>query len=213
MKKKRPFIWVAAALLVAVAVGWLSAQSDDRPPIIVTNGSFYLTNGDPSSSIQPTPWTDDVILGEWKPVDANYKGIRGFEVSFENSYASAVCPDASSVPPAKPVKPLSGEVVKIEYTSADGKTIVRTKLHRRREFLLGLFGKNEPKVNKPESGKDFTAVTSTRLEFEDPPVGTSQGYISKVSVGGTDCAFGAPPSPPSTARTDFRVRIQPKADQ
>ena len=213
-KKTKSFIWVSAALLVAVAVGWLSAQSDDRPPIIVTNGSFYVTNGDPTSTITPTPWTDDILLGEWKPVDAGYKGIRGFEVSFEYSYAPTVCADASSIPPAKPTTPLSGDEVRIDYMSADGKTTISTKLHRRREFLFGLFGKNEPKVNRPTGSKNnFTVVNSTRLEFEDPPVGTTYGYIAKVSVGKTDCVFGAPPPPPSTARTDFRVRIQPKIDQ
>ena len=77
-KKTKSLICVCAALLVAVAVGWLLAQDDDRPPIIVTNGSMYFTNGDASSSITPTQWTKDITLAEWKPVDNNYHGIRGF---------------------------------------------------------------------------------------------------------------------------------------
>jgi hypothetical protein len=192
--------------LFAVVGVWLWAQMDDRPPIIVTNGSFIFTNGDPSSTIQPTQWVSDVTLNEWKPMDANYHGIKGFEVSFENSYAPAVCPDASSMPP---VKALAGEEVRIEYTTAGGRTI-KTKVHRRRADLWGLFGKFEPKVNKPENA-DFSVVGSTRLVFNDPPVGTTQGYVSKVSVGQTDCVFTAPPS--DAARTAFRVRIQPKIDQ
>ena len=211
-KKTKSLICVCAALLVAVAVGWLLAQDDDRPPIIVTNGSMYFTNGDASSSITPTQWTKDITLAEWKPVDNNYHGIRGFTVSFENSYASAVCPDASSIPPAKPTTPLAGEEVRIEYTTAGGKT-VSTKVHRRRADLWGLFGKNEPKVNSPTGAgnQDFHVVGSYQLVFDDPPVGTTNGYVSKVSVGKTDCVFPAPPS--DAARLAFRVRIQPKIDQ
>jgi hypothetical protein len=204
--------WILAALLLAVAVAWVSADNDDRPPIIVTNGSMYFTNGDPSSPIQPTMWVQDVTLGEWKPVDAGYHGIRGFEVSFENSYASTVCPDASSIPPAKPTTPLASDEVRIEYTTGGGKTI-STKVHRRRADLWGLLGKNEPKVNKPNGAgnQDFTVVGSTQLEFDDPPVGTTHGYVSKVSVGKTDCAFPAPSS--DAERLAFRVRIQPKIDE
>ena len=211
-KKTKSLICVCAALLVAVAVGWLLAQDDDRPPIIVTNGSMYFTNGDPSSLIQPTQWTEDITLGEWKPMDNNYHGIRGFEVSFENPYTAGVCVAASSIPPAKPTTVLAGEEVRIEYTTAGGKT-VSTKVHRRRADLWGLFGKNEPKVNKPTGAgnQDFHVVGSYHLVFDDPPVGTTNGYISKVGVGQTECAFGPPPS--DAARLAFRVRIQPKIDQ
>jgi len=213
-KQMSSLLWVIGALLLAAGI-WLAAQdSDDRPPIIVTNGSMYFTNGDSSSQIQPTGWIQDVTLSEWKPMDNNYHGIRGFEVSFENSYAFGVCTDASSVPPAKPTAPLVGEEVRIEYTTAGGKTI-STKVHRRRADLWGLFGKNEPKVNKPSGAgnQDFTIVGSTQLDFNDPPVGQppTNGYISKVSVGKTDCPFGQPPS--DTDRLKFRVRIQPKIDQ
>ena len=213
-KQVRSLLWVVAALLLAVVVTWLSAADDDRPPIIVTNGSMYFTNGDLSSPIQPTGWVRDVTLNEWKPTDNNYNGIRGFAVSFENSYASGVCTDASSVPPATPTAPLVGEDVRIEYTTAGGKTI-STMVHRRRAILWGLFGKNEPKVNKPSGAgnQDFNVVSSTQIDFNDPPVGQppTNGYISKVSVGTTDCPFGPPAS--DTERLRFRVRIQPKIDE
>jgi hypothetical protein len=215
-KKTISLIGVCAALLVAVAVAWLLAQDDDRPPIIVTNGSMYFTNGDASSSITPTQWTDDILLSEWKPADNNYRGITGFAVSFENSYAPTVC--ASVIPIA--------DDVKIVYTLAGGGTTTY-EVKRRKNHLLGAAGKYEPKVTDP--GKKLQLTSPTRLEFTDPPTGsagrsvtpvaggvtgqavgaTSQGYISKVSVGQTDCGFGPPPT--DTARTAFRVRIQPKA--
>jgi hypothetical protein len=206
-KRMRSLIWVNAALLVVVAVGWLLAQDDDRPPIIVTNGSMYFTNGDPSSKVTPTQWTDDIILNEWKPADNNYKGIMGFAVSFENSYAPTVCAEASTMPPTVT---LIADDVKIVYTLAGGGTTTY-EVKRRRNHLLGTFGKFEPKVTDP--GKKLQLPSSTQLVFNDPPVGQppTNGYISTVSVGKTDCAFGPPPS--DKARTDFRVRIQPKAEQ
>ena len=209
MKRKRSLMWVASALLVTVVVGWLSAQSDDRPPIIVSDGSVYFTNGDASSPIMPTQWTDDIVLSEWKPADNNYKGISGFAVSFENSYAAsppAVCADASAIPPAPVKTALLGDEVKIEYTQGGGKGKINFVVRRRRNHLLGLFGKNEPKVANPSgTGQKLTLPSSTQLRFDD-----QDGYISMVTVGSANCQFQAPDS---TQRQTFRVRIQPKAEQ
>lgn len=202
-KRMRSLTCVLASLLLVAAIAWLSADSDDRPPIIVTNGSMYFTNGDASSQIQPTMWTDDIVLSEWKPMDHNYKGIQGFAVSFEKSYAPSVCAAASASPPTAP---LTGDEVKIEYTLGGSGGTITSTVRRRRSHWLGVFGKFEPKVVNPHD-HDLKAVSSTQLEFEDP----SGGYISKVSVSGTDCAFPAPQN--SADRLAFRVRIQPKIDQ
>ena len=107
---------------------------------------------------------------------------------------------------------LEGHLMRWAPEAAGGKT-VSTKVHRRRADLWGLFGKNEPKVNSPTGAgnQDFHVVGSYQLVFDDPPVGTTNGYVSKVSVGKTDCVFPAPPS--DAARLAFRVRIQPKIDQ
>jgi hypothetical protein len=198
----RSLIWVAGALLLAVAIAWLSADSDDRPPIIVTNGSMYFTNGDASSPIVPTQWTNDIVLSEWKPADNNYKGITGFAVSFEKSYAPGVCPQASSTPPTAP---LVGDEVRIEYTLGGSGGTITSSLRRRRNHWLGVLGKFEPKVVEPHD-HGLKAVSPTQIEFEDQ----SLGYISKVSVGGTNCEFPAPQN--SADRLAFRVRIQPKAE-
>ncbi|HEX4567577.1 MAG TPA: hypothetical protein VH138_13155 [Vicinamibacterales bacterium] len=202
-KHTRTLTGVVAGLLLVAAIVWLAADSDDRPPIIVTNGSMYFTNGDASSPIQPTQWTDDIVLSEWKPADNSYKGIKGFAVSFENSYATSVCPGATGTPPTTP---LTGDEVRIEYTLGGSGGTITSTVRRRRSHLLGVFGKFEPKVVEPHDHK-LKAVSPTQIDFED----LSGGYISKVSVAGTDCVFPAPPDQGS--RTAFRVRMQPKADQ
>jgi len=207
-KHTRLLLWTIGTLLLAAAIAWLSADDDDRPPIIVTNGSVNFDNGDVSVPIQPTMWIKDVILSEWKPQDADYHGISGFSVTFQDSYA-AVCSDASWKSPGKPADaktPLTGEEVLVEYTAADNSK-VKIRLHRRRSTLLGLLGKLEPKIVEPQSHA-LTPTAPNRLRYEDTP-GT--GYISQVSVHGTDCAFGAPPTP--GARAAFRVWIQPKKEQ
>jgi len=201
-------IVVVASLFLTGSKGSADSGDDDRPPIIIANGSLYFNNGDPSSPITPTQWTSDVLLNEWKPADNNYKGISGFAVTFENSYAESVCAAESTKPPAKPAAQLVGDEVRIEYTlgGSDGKKIV-THVRRRRSHVLGGIGKYEPKVVEPQGGS-LKAETPTRLVFEDP----TGGYISKVTVGQTDCVFPAPPATPPTARTDFRVRVQPKKE-
>jgi hypothetical protein len=209
-KRMRSLIWVCVALLVVVAVGWLLAQDDDRPPIIVTNGSMYFTNGDARIPKPPTKWAKDAFLSEWKPQDNNYKGIRGFTVSFENSYAPSVCPDASWValplPPQVPKTPLTGEEVHVVYTAPDG-TRTTIVIHRRKSVFGGLFGKFEPKVVQPDKFRMDANAAPTRLEHDDTP---GAGYISEVSVTGTTCQF---PPPSAADRLTFRVWIQPNAEQ
>jgi hypothetical protein len=209
-RKTRSLIWVCVALMVVVAVGWLLAQDDDRPPIIVSNGSMYFTNGDARIQKPPTKWAKDAFEPEWKPQDNNYKGIRGFTVSFENSYAPGVCSDASWVepplPPQAPKTPLTGEEVHVEYTAPNG-TRTTIMIHRRKSIFGGAFGKFEPKIVQPDKFQMDANGAPTRLEHDDT---AGAGYISQVSVGGTTCPF-PPPSP--AQRATFRVWIQPNAER
>ena len=187
-------------LAVALAAAWLSARGtddDDRSRIIVRGGSLLFDNG--TAAMPGSAWTKDSVLDEWKPADSNYKGIRGFEVTFEHVYAPSACQSAT----------VTGEDVEIEYTNGGvtGK-VVKFRFKKRRSHLLGLFGKNEPKLE--QNGNALTvndASTVPELVYADP----TGGYISKVTVKGS-AACAIPPPPDNAARLAFQVYIQPKAD-
>jgi len=184
--------------LLALAAAWLAASSasdDDRGPIIVRAGSLIFENG--PGPTPAMPWIQDDVLDEWKPLDNSYQGIKGFEVTFEHLYAPSTCAGTA----------LAGDQVDIEYTTGAGK-VVPTRVRKRRAHGLGLYGKQEPKID-PRGNALRVAVSSTpQLVLDD----ATRGYISKVTVGKVSCDFPAPPPAPDPAREKFLVRIQPKAD-
>lgn len=183
-----------AAVLAALGAGFLLAQGDDRPPIIVHSGSLIFDGGEGSNS---KTWSKDTFLGEWKPRHDEAKGVRALEVTFA----------AVSSPSACAASTMSGKEVLIEYRSSPaGPPSAVMRVHLRKKHLIG---KREPKIDT--SGKamtllEHTSITPTppMLVYED----RSQGWISKVTVDGTPCEFVQPPNEP--ARLAFRVRIQPK---
>ena len=187
----------AIVLAVALAATYLSARvdDDDRSRIIVRGGSLIFDNG--TAAMPGSAWSKDLLLDEWKPVDSNYKGISGFAVSFEGVYAPSACQSST----------MTGDDVEIEFTKTDGR-IAKMKFRKRRSHLIGLFGKNEPKLQ--EQGNTLTvnaASTVPELVFADPA-----GHISKVTVkGNAECPIPPPPNEP--ARLAFHVYIQPKAEQ
>jgi hypothetical protein len=198
-RSNRFFVYLLAAALCAAGGAWLTAgtmDDDDRPPIIVRSGSLLFENG--TAAVPGSAWSMDTILDEWKPAGSGFKSIRSFAVTFENVYGQSSCQSAT----------LTGDAVDIEYTSG-GVTgaVVKMRIHKRRSHLLGLFGRNEPKVD-PE-GHTLTAnVASTvpQLIYTDP----TGGYISKITVAGNaECVI--PPPSTDAARLAFQVLIQPKA--
>jgi hypothetical protein len=197
-----------AALIAALAAGLLIAQGsedDDRPPIIVHNGSLIFDGGEGTNV---RPWSKDAFLGEWKPDHDEAKGVRTLEVKFEAVPAPA---------PACAAATLSGREVLIEYrVNPNGNPLTEMRVHLRRKHLLG---KKEPKVDS--NGAPLNPVQATigsppvsipTLVYPDSPSASggsaAPGWISKVTVDGTACAFAQPPN--EAARLAFKVRIQPK---
>jgi hypothetical protein len=187
----------SAALLIAKAV-----EDDDRPPIIVHNGSLIFDGGQTPPATGPGPvlthsWSKDLFLDEWKP-SQHAKSVRGLAVTF-----TAV----PSPAPSCAASTMKGEEVLIEYrVSSNGDPSAVMRVHLRRKYLIG---KREPKIDpngKELTLREHTSITPTppRLVYEDG----ARGWISKVTVDGTPCAF--PPPADEDARLAFRVRIQPK---
>jgi hypothetical protein len=200
MQQHRYRVAVAVALAgLAVAAIWARAMStgDDRSEIIVRSGSLIFENG--TAADPGTPWAPrDTFLHEFKPEEPatgdKFKGVKNFEVTFVNPYGplSAACAGT-----------LTGKLVQVEYTKADG-TTVQMKV-RLRNFA-GV-GKSEPKVD-PQGNDGLQAIPNT-----SPPqlaLADNGGYISRISVDRIDCSFS--PAPDLTRQQAFFVKIQPKAE-
>jgi hypothetical protein len=190
-------VLASAALLAALGAGFLIAQGmddDDRPPIIVHNGSLIFDGGEGTNF---KTWSKDAILGEWKPRHDEAKSARSLRVTFTGV----------SSPPACATSAMSGEEVLIEYrVSPTGNPSAVMRVHLRRKHLIF---KKEPKVDP--NGKEMTLLEHTSLTPVPPMLvyeDHAKGWISKVTVGSTPCEFAQPAD--ETARLAFRVRIQPK---
>lgn len=199
-------ILAGAVVLAALGAGLLVAQGsddEDRPPIIVHNGSLIFDGGEGSNA---KTWVKDMFLGEWKPDQNEAKGVRALAVTFAGVSSPSACATST----------MSGEEVLIEYRgspTANTATVMRVHLRRRH-----LIGKKEPKVDP--NGKEMKLLEHTTitpsppmLVYEDnagmgPGPSAGGGWISKVTVGTNSCAFTQPPD--ENARKAFRVRIQPK---
>jgi hypothetical protein len=193
-------VLAGVALIAALGAGFLIAQGsgeDDRPPIIVHNGSLIFDGGEGANS---KTWSKDTFLGEWKPRHDEAKGVKSLEVKFVAPYPPA---------PSCAGSTLSGEEVLIEYrVDAAGNPAAVMRVHLRKKHL---FFKREPKLDT--GGKKMTLLEHTSLQPTPPMLvyeDGAQGWISKVTVDGTSCEFAKPAD--ETARKAFRVRIQPKKD-
>lgn len=186
-----------AALAAVLGAGILIAAGDDdeRPPIIVRNGSLIFDGGEVPNT---HTWSKDAFLDEWKPAQ-HAKGVRSLDVTFT----------AVTSPPACAGTTMSGKEVLIEYrVDPAGAPSAVMRVHLRRKHLIF---KREPKIDS--NGKDLvlrehTSITPTppMLVYEDG----AKGWISKVTVDRAPCEFAPPPD--EAARLAFRVRIQPRRD-
>lgn len=171
--------------------------SDDRPPIIVRDGSLIIDGGDPAD---PSPivdhwanWKQDLLSDEWKPDLPSGKHVNSFTVTVT---------DPSSVKACAPMT--GGHTVVIEFR--DGNKVVNTVLFHIHENSHS--HRLEPKVKSDQPLETSALVTGP------PPVPATlmfgqkdTGWISAVKVDTTTCNL----TPPATteARKAVRVRIDP----
>ena len=212
-----PTLLVAAVL--ALTAAWLqargSANDEDRSQIIVRAGSIIIENGKGKGTIPPTRWSQDAVLGEWKPEDNGFRGVKTFEVTFDNAYAA--CGGVGSVSPAPKLPSMTGENVAIDfsYPAKDKKgndvTAVATiRVQRRRAHWAGLFGKQEPKLVPGAVAFKDTSVSPPPAPQQLTSQGVSGGWVSRIAVPGATCVLPRPDS--EQMRTNFNVLIQPKAE-
>ena len=187
---------VATAAILAVAAGLYftltsDGGDDDRPPIVVYNGSLILQGGDESDTpVVKSHWRDwrqDLTSSHWKPDFSTGANVDHYHVTV--TPANRTCQE------------MDGGAVAIEYTRTDGGTpspvTVTLDIHPKHGF-----GKKEPKFDPGGLQMTPTSVISgpsgvptfpAKLTFE------ATGYISKLTVmsisPSNSCTFGAKDTP------------------
>jgi len=169
-------------------------QDDDRPPIIVTNGSINFDDGDPNDSKKWKDWTKANGNGNSKQWTQNYS--NGSDVaSFTVTIAGSSDKNCNTQTP-------SVAAVAIEYTPTDGSA--KSLVVVQPVLWSGAGGKREPWVSAP---LDMTPATATsgkppRITYGDP----SKGSISYVTL----TSSSAPRSCPFSQTGQPVITIQPK---
>ena len=133
-------IAAVAIAAVAIAIDYYVLQGqddDDRPPVIVRNGSAIFQGGDPAVPSKWKDWSKDILGNQWKPDHPKGKPVERFDVTFVNVPAPSTC--------ATPV--LQGTEVQLEYLSATGAEPTKMSVYIKRKFSFPDFGKREPKVD------------------------------------------------------------------
>jgi hypothetical protein len=190
-------VTVAAVAFVAVAVGFvgiLSSDDDDRPVIVVRNGSTIFDGGDAQDHFKRwKDWEmDSTDAKEWKPNHPGGAAVKSFSVV------------VSGFDPASPSNCgniLSGEDVVITVSNGQ----VTEPLHVFRRLRVSIkppFAKHDPVIDAP------SAMTATPQTPTAPATLTypNIGSIASVKVDTTTCTF---PSE-SPARDAVRIYIKPE---
>lgn len=194
---------VAGVIVAGVVVGglaWaLSSRGDDeRPPIIVRNGTLIFDSGDASGpATQWKAWKKDTIGNQWKPDHDTGKHVLEFEVTLSGFTSPPVCATTA----------LRGEEVHIKYKkSANDTNPIDFRVYIRKKVGSPNNGRREPKIDSPEP---VTAATTgsapPTLTYDDQ----GAGWVSEVTVGtNPSCALPDPDPQNDAERRARRIRIR-----
>lgn len=180
----------------------IQKDEDDRPPIIVTNGSVNFDDGDPNDS-STHPWKDWTKSNgnnnkkQWTQNNPRGFDVASFDVTIAGSTTTTSCNGTTKMVSA----------VAIEYSQASGATSL---IAIQRSQWSGTGNKREPWVTASVDMSTAPKVNGKpdRLTFE--PDSSDKGYISYVvlftSSAPTACAFS---QPPPSGSDPVSIRIQP----
>lgn len=175
-----------------------NGDNEDRPPIIVRDGSVILDGGD--STKAPDTWKDwtpaPTAATHYRPKQPKGAPVNGFLVTVVGA-DQGQCPTPS----------MEGDFITIEFTEENG---TKSQLHvmRSRKTSNGN-GKWEPEAAPPLNQTFSTPIPQTnsapgQLVYGQP--GT--GWVSNVTVDDVSCGFNKPAN--GTDRNAVRVTIQPE---
>jgi hypothetical protein len=175
---------VIAAVVVLAVVGYLYhilEGDDDRPPVVVNNGSVIFNGGDPGDpdtvKINWHDWKQDSGGSQWKPDFPGGFNVDHYEVTVTK--AGQVCTSAK------------GDTVAIAYTVDGGNPPPPAATFT---ILISSGGRREPKV-------DPGGLTMTPTSLVTGPNGvntvpakltySTNGYISNVTVSSSGTPTGS----------------------
>jgi hypothetical protein len=173
-------VFVVAALTAGI-LSILTSGDEDRPPIIVRNGSVKIDGGNASKW---KPWKENGSKKKWQPDHNNGASVTSFAVTIANSNG----PAAPSNP--CPSLPITGTHVVIEYkTDGGAKSQIAVGLEKSGSKLV-------PQIDAPADLTSAPGSGSTPAVLTYDPGG---GMISNVTVsddsGGQQmCGFVSPAS-------------------
>jgi hypothetical protein len=177
---------LAAFLFRRIVFHKLFDEDDERPPIIVLNGSLMFES--------QKNWKKDPAGHRFKPDHPRGRSVGSYMVMVTGSSTPA-CSGTT----------LNGLEVFVDYLADAAAPVKQFHLYRRLAFSMPGTVKREPALDSPEplTNLPATGTTAARLVY---PVGP-EGWISNVRVGNTSCAFTRPAN--EAARKAVRVEIKP----
>jgi hypothetical protein len=197
---------IVAALVTAASMTRCTAkpsppspkdQNDDRPPIIVTNGSINFDDGDPNDSKKWKDWTKANGNGNAKQWTQNFptgSNVASFTVTLAGSSDQSCNTQTPSI-----------AAVAIEYTPTDGSAKSLVVVQPVQWSSGG--GKREPWVSAPLDIQPGTTTSGQppRITYGDTNK-PKTGYISYVTL----TSSSAPKSCPFLQGGQPVITIQPK---
>lgn len=198
--KGGPSITVVAVAAVAIGVaigglvGILSSDDDDRPVIVVRNGSTIFDGGDAQDHFKHwKDWEMDSTDGkEWKPNHPNGAPVRSFSV---------VMVGFDTTSPSNCANILSGQDVIVSVSNGQ----VTETLNVVNRLHLGMkppFAKHVPVIRAPSALTAAAQTPTAPGTLTYPNIGS----ITSVKVDTTTCTFPAQ----SPGRDAVRVYIKPE---
>jgi hypothetical protein len=187
-----------AALALGVAIGGLvgilTSDDDDRPVIVVRNGTTIFDDGDSQDQFKRwKDWDMDSNDGkEWKPLHPNGASVKSFSVVMRG-YDTTSPADCGNI--------LSTQAVVI--TISNGQVTETLKVNNRLHLRLSpRLVKHEPVIIAPSAMTGVPGTPTAPGTLTYPNIGS----ITTVKVNDTTCTFPAG----SPAREAVRLYIHPE---
>ena len=209
-KSVRGVLWMATYTAVLITAAYtinllfqsakpVDSYDEDRPPIIVRDGSTIIEGGDSQNPAKGKKNWKTATNGtapppyRWRPDQDTGANVVKFTVMVAG-FDPDNCPQST----------LPGDDVDIEYTPSSGTTPVHLHVLHAPDPSGK---KDEPQVVSPTDLPIITPTTTTSPQELVYDQG-NKGWISNVTVGGISCGFRQPDN--DNQRNAVRITIYPE---
>jgi hypothetical protein len=176
-------IAVAASVLTTFVASIIRSGDEDRPPIVVRDGSVKIDGGE-ANSTNWKPWKQHGSKKQWQPDHGNGASTANYSVTIANANGAA----APSSP--CPSLPIVGTKVTVEYTTDAG---------AKSQVVVSLDTSGSKRIPQVDAQADMTQNAGTGNTPDQIVYDPGAGSISNVTVsndtGGQQmCGFVKPAS-------------------